>query len=90
MTLTVSSRHSIDDVENWVKSKFSSVENKQVTVPDLGEPVPFPEQNLGKFIRYVPIKDEDELSLVWILPYSGHDIDNNPLGYFSHLLGHEG
>ena len=28
MTLTVSSRHSIEDLENWVKSKFSSVENK--------------------------------------------------------------
>ena len=28
MTLTVSSRHSIKDLENWVKSKFSSVENK--------------------------------------------------------------
>jgi hypothetical protein len=26
--LTVSSRHSIEDLENWVKSKFSSVENK--------------------------------------------------------------
>lgn len=43
MTLAVSSRHSIEDLENWVKSKFSSVENKQVIVPNLGEPAPFPE-----------------------------------------------
>lgn len=28
MTLTVSSRHSIEDLEKWVKSKFSAVENK--------------------------------------------------------------
>jgi insulysin len=38
----------------------------------------------------VPIKDEDELSLAWVLPYTGHDIDRRPLDYFSHLLGHEG
>lgn len=43
MTLTISSRHPIEDLENWVKSKFSSVENKQVIVPNLGEPAPFPE-----------------------------------------------
>ena len=38
----------------------------------------------------MPIKDEDELSLAWVLPYTGHDIDRRPLDYFSHLLGHEG
>ena len=43
MTLTISSRHSIEDLEKWVSSKFSSVENKQVTIPNLGDPAPFPE-----------------------------------------------
>jgi insulysin len=47
MTLTVYSRHEIDKLEKWVTDKFSAVENKEVVVPDLGSPAPFPKENLG-------------------------------------------
>lgn len=38
----------------------------------------------------VPIKDVDELSFIWIMPYAEKDIKHQPLSYFSHLFGHEG
>jgi len=47
MTLTVYSRHEIEKLETWVTEKFSAVENKEVVVPDLGSPAPFPKENLG-------------------------------------------
>jgi len=69
MTLTVYSRHEIDKLEKWVTERFSPVENKEVVIPDLGSPAPFPKENLGQFVRFVPVKEVDQLSLYWILPY---------------------
>ena len=42
MTLVVSSRNSIDQLEFWVNSKFSLIENKEILLPYMGDPAPFP------------------------------------------------
>ena len=47
MTLVVLSNHSLSNLEAWVKSKFSPIVNKNVVVPDLGDPKPFLKKNLG-------------------------------------------
>ena len=73
MKLTISGRHDIDQLEEWVTSKFSPIENKDVVVPDLGEPVPFPPDRLGKLVKFVPVKDKDILTVLWILPYVQKD-----------------
>ena len=90
MTLSVYSRHEIELLEKWVTEKFSPVENKEVVVPDLGNPAPFPKENLGQFVRFVPVKDVDQLSLYWILPYVELEHNTQPLRYMAHLFGHEG
>jgi len=47
MDLVITGKHSIEQLEKWVQEKFSSVENKNVIVPDYGLPVkPFNEENL--------------------------------------------
>ena len=69
MNLTIVGRQEIDQLEQWVTEKFSPIENKNVTIPDLGTPSPFPAENLGKFVKFVPVKDKDILTLLWILPY---------------------
>jgi len=55
---------------------FSPVINKNVIVPDLGNPLPFTkERNLdGRVVRFVPIKDLDLMTLVWIMPYYEKDL----------------
>jgi len=90
MTLVVSSKHEIADLEKWVSEKFSPVKNQNVEVPDLGDPLPFPKENLGQIAKFVPIKDRDMLVLIWVLPYMEKDFKTRPLDYFSHLFGHEG
>lgn len=90
MNLTIVGRHEIDQLEQWVTDKFSPIENKNVVIPDLGTPNPFPKENLGKFVKFVPVKDKDILTLLWILPYIQSDIKAQPLGYFAFLFGHEG
>ena len=42
MTMTVTSKHTLDDMESWVREKFAAIENKSVVVPNLVEPHPFP------------------------------------------------
>ena len=47
MKLCVSSNHSIEKLEEWTRSFFSSVENKEVVVPHLDEPIhPFKGDNV--------------------------------------------
>jgi insulysin len=64
--------------------------NKEVTVPDLGEPVAYGPENLGKFVKYVPITDDDQLLMTWILPNMELEIETSPMAYFTELFGHEG
>ena len=48
MKLTISGKHSLEQLEKWAVEKFSSVENKNVVVPDLGKPeMPFTHANLA-------------------------------------------
>jgi len=75
MTLVVYSKRKLDSLEKWVKTMFSSVINKNVIVPDLGNPLPFTKNNLnGRVVKFVPIKDLDLMTLVWIMPYYEKDL----------------
>ena len=69
MNLGVIGKFDLDTLEKWVTDKFSPVKNYDVVLPNIGEPKPYPVSHLSKFIKFVPIKDEDVLSLVYLLPY---------------------
>lgn len=48
MKLTVSGKHSLQQLEEWATKMFSEVENKDIVVPYLGAPkLPFTHDNLG-------------------------------------------
>jgi len=90
MALTVSGKHSLDDLEKWVTEKFSPVENKDVVVPNLGEPEVWPAERCGKLVKMVPVQDKDLITFCWVLPYTELEVTSSPLRYFAHLFGHEG
>ena len=91
MDLVVSSQHSLDQVEEWVREKFSVIENKNLELPNLAEPkLPFTAENLGMIVRFKPVQDKDSLEIFWILPYCENEFKTKPLRYFSHLFGHGG
>lgn len=70
MKLTVSGKHSLEELEKWAVEKFSLVKDIDVTVPNLGEPkMPFSEDNLSLLQKYKPVQDKDQLTMYWILPY---------------------
>jgi insulysin len=91
MTLAITGCHSIEQLEEWARDKFSPVVNKKVEVPNLGEPMlPFTSENLGQMVKFCPVKDKDKLEIYWVLPFTDHEWKSKPLLYFSHLFGHEG
>lgn len=90
MSLVLTSNHPLDKLEEWAQKYFGGIENKNIEVPNLVEEPPFTDNEKGMFIRYVPVQDKDELSISWILPYTGEDHDTKPVQYHSHLFGHEG
>ena len=36
------------------------------------------------------MKDQDAIDLIWMLPYLGDEWKTLHMGYFAHLIGHEG
>lgn len=51
---------------------------------------PLGKEQLGQFWKVVPVKENDELVFVWILPNMVPHYKNSPASYLSHLFGHEG
>ena len=91
MRLCISSSYDLDQLEAWTRLYFSNVPNHEVVVPALDEPIhPF-KGKLGQFLKFVPVKDKDVLSIFWpSLPYTQRKFKEQPLKYYSHLVGHEG
>jgi len=90
MNLAVVSNHPMEQLEKWANEKFSVIENFEVKVPDLNAVNCYPSERLGQLIKYVPVKDVNELKFYWILPCYEKNIESRPLDYFAHLVGHEG
>jgi len=67
------------------------VRNFEVQLPDLSEPKPFiPGTHTNKYIKFIPVKDEDKLILYYHMPYCQKEHQTKPLNYISFLVGHEG
>ena len=70
MKLCVLGKEPLDTLEQWVEELFSPIENKNVVLPDLSQPWPFPRQQMGRIFKIVPVRDLRELRINWSLPYS--------------------
>ena len=55
MTVTMSSKHSLDDMTKLATEKLSQIANLKTKIPDLADPEPFPDKKLTKLIRMVPV-----------------------------------
>ena len=90
MNLCDYSKKPLDKLVKFVEDLFLLVprlENFQK--PKYDEIMPYNETNLKYFYKILRIKNADELSLNWLLPFC----DNyyaNPLLYLSFVFGHEG
>jgi insulysin len=65
MTLTVQGKEDVETLEKWVRESFSEIENKNVVLPNFGEPKPYGEKELMKVVKFEPVKDKKKLTLLW-------------------------
>lgn len=89
MGLAVVGNQSLDSLEETVLELFSSVENKDVKVPEYNEHPYTPEK--AKSCTYtVPIKDIRLLNITFPIPDLEPYYKSGPGHYLGHLIGHEG
>jgi insulysin len=89
MTLALTSNARIDQLEQWVRTYFSAIENRKLA------PLVFPADYLTpkpalRLVRMEPIKDLRQLNLEFPLPGTRQLYASKPDGLLSFLLGTEG
>ena len=92
MRLCVLGSQSLDELEQMAKRIFKSLPAEAPTAPRAPIAPPYPPQSefTQRRVRHVPIENSRTLSLVFQLPPLHLHTDVHPLGFASHLLGHEG
>eukprot|EP00163_Fabomonas_tropica_P027319 TRINITY_DN5224_c0_g1_i14.p1 TRINITY_DN5224_c0_g1~~TRINITY_DN5224_c0_g1_i14.p1 ORF type:complete len:886 (+),score=217.98 TRINITY_DN5224_c0_g1_i14:269-2659(+) len=80
---------SCEDLKKWAVEKFSDIANKSIEVPSWKAPI-YGEEQLGKVIKFVPVKNERSFEIVWPIPAQTPKYLTKPSQFLSHLLGHEG
>ena len=90
MNLCVYSNKSLEEQLKLVESLFSLVPKiDNFVMPRYDEIKPYDENNLAKFYKIIPVKEEDQIIFQWIMPFCSN-YNAKPLKYLSSLFGHEG
>ncbi|EGW30608.1 uncharacterized protein SPAPADRAFT_143847 [Spathaspora passalidarum NRRL Y-27907] len=90
MSLVILGKEDLDTLTSWAIEKFSAIPNKSLPRPNYNGEVILKQEHLGKLIKANPIMDNHQLELEFMIPDDFEDKwDTKPMGYFSHLIGHE-
>ena len=89
MTLAVLGKESVEQLEQWVKTLFSDIANKNITAFAADVPL-YAEESLPKLLEVKTLKQKYSVNLVFNLPEIRSHYTTKPLHYLSNLLGHEG
>ena len=89
MTLTVLGPQTLDELEQWVRAKFSQVQNNHLYGKQIDAVFKRPEA-CGEFVYVEPSKDIRKLIMTFTFPGMDKFYQTKPLSYFAHLLGYEG
>ncbi|NOH70710.1 insulinase family protein [Vibrio pectenicida] len=89
MTLVVLGPQPLDELEQWVKDKFSSIPNRGLSGKSID--VAYLDANSTAIsVNIEPIKEIRKLILSFPLPSLDKYYRQKPMSYFAHLLGYEG
>ena len=97
MSLAVQSPHSLDELQEFVLSKFSEIPNREnfvdpfSTIEQFSSNVDIWKSCYGSnLIEVLPVGDKSKLYINFQLPPLMNEFKSDPAGYISWLLGHEG
>jgi insulysin len=89
MTLAVVGQDSLDQLEAWVRTYYSAIENRQLETLRF-DPNFSPPKSALRLIRMEPVKDLRSLSLEFALPATNHFYASKPGQLLGAILGDEG
>ncbi|MFE8073204.1 insulinase family protein [Marinobacteraceae bacterium S3BR75-40.1] len=89
MNLVVYGPQSLDQLQTWVKNKFSAVPERPVKAYEDKAPLIDP-QTLPKVLKVESLKDIRRLQLSFPIPSTQAEYRDKPSYYLSNLIGHEG
>ena len=89
MRLVILGRESLELLEDWVRTKFALVSNRNLPAPSHGTNI-WSDAELKTHYFVKPVKDIQELELTFPFPDQQPLHTSKPGVYLSHLLGHEG
>lgn len=89
MQLAVIGGNSLSTLENWVRSKFSSIPNRDIK-PMKFNTTSFPPSYTKQLVYYDPGEPKDSVSIFWQLPPLENKYRNRISSFISRYLGDEG
>ena len=90
MNLCIYSNMDLNTQINLVEKLFKDVPKREnFEMPCYDKVKPYDENNLAKFYKIIPVKEEDQIIFQWIMPFCSN-YNAKPLKYLSSLFGHEG
>ena len=98
MTLAISGKQDLNQLESWTKKFFSDIPNKKAPSPAdeyWGKIPPFLPQKVASVLEVVPVGESRRISLcwpIWIKDQAERDVllKTKPEQVVAHLIGHEG
>lgn len=89
MTLTVVGPQSLDALEAMTTSRFAAIPTFEAAEPQV-TPALFEEGRLPLLLKVLPERDLHRVSLLFPMPSQRDHLDQKPLVYLAHMVGHEG
>jgi insulysin len=89
MTLAVTGKAGLDQLEQWVRRGFSGIENRHLA-PTVLPADYLPAKPALRLIRMEPVKDLRQLNLEFPLPATRQFYASKPAELIGFILGHEG
>jgi insulysin len=80
MKVVVYGNESLDTLQNWVESKFSLIENKNVSVPTFPAEA-YGEEQLGRILEVIPIRDTKNIDIYFGIPATDPHYLSKPMRY---------
>lgn len=84
MTLIITSKKSIENIKHMVDILFGKITIKNFEEPDVQNVL-----NIGKIIRYLPIKNDENFALVWEIPFD-RNLSKSPINFLLSLINNQG
>lgn len=91
MTLCVHSKHSLDELEQFVRTSFSPIPRQKRMQISYPEALPYSDSpDFNKLVQVIPVNRITSAIMTWVLPPQLHKYTTRSIDYLLYVVGHGG